>query len=67
MKPTIVQGDGITLVLGACSHDNEQTTVGPTTDQINHWCPDCRRHWTTWPDRTCGVMASENTQEKNHG
>jgi hypothetical protein len=50
-KPTIVQGEGITLVIGECSHDNEQVTTGPTTDQINHWCPDCQRHWTTWPER----------------
>lgn len=48
-KPTIVQGEGITLVIGSCIHDNEQTSIGPTTDQINHWCPDCGSTWTTWP------------------
>lgn len=51
-NPAVVQGDGITLIIGDCSHDREQITHGPTTDQINHWCPDCLRRWTTWPNRS---------------
>jgi hypothetical protein len=32
-----------------CSHDSKTTTIGPTTDQRNHHCPDCGKLWTTWP------------------
>jgi hypothetical protein len=38
------------LVSGSCTHSREQTNTGPTTNQINHWCPDCGKTWTTWPD-----------------
>jgi hypothetical protein len=32
-----------------CSHDSKTTTIGPTTDQRNHHCPDCGKLWTIWP------------------
>lgn len=49
MRPTIVQCDGFRLVIGECSHDSMTTSIGPTTDQRNHHCPDCGKLWTTWP------------------
>jgi hypothetical protein len=41
---------GAVRVANACEHARETKTVGPTTNQIAHWCPDCGAAWTTWPD-----------------
>jgi hypothetical protein len=32
-----------------CPHPRAAITIGPTTDQQNHYCPDCHTSWTTWP------------------
>jgi hypothetical protein len=40
-----------------CKHPREQTSTGPTTDQINHYCPDCNTAWTTYPAHGVTVPA----------
>ncbi len=48
----VAPGPGVFVTFaGACYHERATTNVGPTTDQINHWCPDCGATWTTYPDR----------------
>lgn len=44
----VLRTDG---ALAGCKHPREQAATGPTTDQVNHYCPDCRTAWTTWPAR----------------
>jgi hypothetical protein len=38
-----------TGLYSACAHQHATLSIGPTTDQRNHWCPDCRLAWTTFP------------------
>lgn len=38
-------------IAGQCKHPRATLTIGPTTDQRNHHCPDCGDSWNTWPDR----------------
>lgn len=45
----VVQVVVVDLSRAACSHLNRTLSIGPTTDQRNHYCPDCGALWTTWP------------------
>lgn len=49
--PEVPAANNVVSVNGipTCTHTNERTSLGPTTSQINHFCPDCKQSWVTFP------------------
>lgn len=56
-------GSGGVALTPACAHLRATFTIGPTTDQRNHRCPDCHAVWTTWPERSAPVGAAAPVPE----
>lgn len=47
----IFDSNGGMVLKPLCRHERTTQTIGPTTDQINHYCRDCCASWTTFPHR----------------